>query len=96
MLLILIKRRQTRYFWHVELIEKNHLSGDKSLAMLKLKTEDMPLELFYLVSIPRSGIHLRGKSLVCRWESAKIRRKVLHYLRTIRHRGEEIYLEVSH
>ena len=96
MLLTLIKMRQTRFGIHAQLIEKNQLWGNRILAELFFHADEFPLELCYPVTIPRSGICLRGKTLQCKWPNATLRKDVFAYLRTIQTTREEIIIDVTH
>ena len=96
MLLTLIKRRKTRFGYQAELIETNHVFGNKSLARLFLCYGSVPLELIYPVSITRSGIYLRNQKADWWWPDPLLEQQVNDYLRTIQAGGEEIYLEITH
>ena len=95
MLLTLIKTRETRYGVHAVLIETNHIFGDKHLAEVYIPLEEVPLELIYLVSIPKSGIWLQGKRTHWLWPNRERRRHVEAYLQIIQSTREEIRLEVT-
>ncbi len=95
MLLTLIKTRETRYGVYAVLIETNHVFGDKYLADLYIPLDEMPLELIYRVSIPRSGMCLYGKHAPWLWPNREIRKLVEGYLRGIESSGEEIRLEIT-
>ena len=95
MLLTLIKRRQTRYFWHAELIEKNPPSGDKRLAKVYIPLDEIPLELIYPVSVPRSGIWIQGRPTNWLWPKRRTKTLVTKYLQRIQATREEIRLEVT-
>jgi len=96
MLLILIKKRTSRFGFFAELIEKNHLTGDRFLAEVLIRKGDWPLELFYPLTVTRSGIHIRDKTLNCWWPDTTIEQQILNYLCTIQKTGEEIILDVTH
>lgn len=96
MLLTLIKTRETRYGVHAVLFETNHLSGDKRLSDLYLPLDEVPAELIYLVTVPRSGICLQSRRTHWLWQNRKRRKHVEHYLRRIQSSHEEIRLEVTH
>ena len=95
MLLTLIKTRETRYGVHAVLIETNHIFGDKKLAEVYIPIEEVPLELIYRVSIPKSGIWLQGKRTRWLWPNRVTRRYVEKYLQIIQLTREEIRLEVT-
>jgi hypothetical protein len=95
MLLTLIKTRETRYGIYAVLIETNHIFGDKHLADLYIPLDEVPLELIYRVSIPRSGMCLYGKHAPWLWPNRVIRKAVENYLRSIQSSGEEIRLEIT-
>jgi len=95
MLLTLIKTRTTRYGVHAVLIETNHIFGDKHLAEVYIPQEDVPLDLIYRVSIPRSGIWLQGKKTHWLWPNRIKRKEVETYLQVIQSTREEIRLEVT-
>lgn len=95
MLLTLIKTRETRYGVHAVLMETNHIFGDKRLAEVYIPLDEVPLELIYRVSIPRSGIWLQGRRTRWLWPNRERRRIVETYLRTIQTTREEIRLEVT-
>ena len=95
MLLTLIKTKETRYGVHAVLIEKNRLWGDKHLANLYIPLEEVPLDLIYRVSIPRSGIWLQGKRTQWLWQNRETRRRVEGYLQVIQSTREEIRMEVT-
>ena len=95
MLLTLIKTKETRYGVHAVLIETNHIFGDKHLADVYIPVEEVPLELIYRVSIPRSGIWLQGKRVHWLWANRETRKEVEAYLQVIQSTHEEIRLEVS-
>ena len=94
MLLTLIKTRKTRYGWQSQLIETNHLTGDKLLAQVHLWFDDWPLPLIYPIHITRSGIHIRDKPLRCTWKKAEDRRATEGYLRRIQKSRVENFLDV--
>jgi hypothetical protein len=95
MLLTLIKTRETRYGVHAVLIETNHIFGDKHLADLYIPLDEVPLELIYRVSIPRSGINLQGHPTHWLWPNRVKRKEVEMYLQVIQSTREEIRLEVT-
>ena len=95
MLLTLIKTRETRYGVHAVLIETNHIFGDKKLAEVYIPLDDVPLELIYRVSIPKSGIWLQGKRTQWLWPNRVTRKTVEAYLQVIQSTREEIRLEVT-
>ena len=95
MLLTLIKTRTTRYGVHAVLFETNHIFGDKRLAELYIPLDEVPLELIYLVTIPRSGIKLQGRPTHWLWPNRQKRKEVEGYLQVIQSTREEIRLEVS-
>ena len=95
MLLTLIKTKETRYGVHAVLIESNHIFGDKHLADLYIPLEEVPLDLIYRVSIPRSGIWLQGVKTHWLWPNRVKRKEVETYLQVIQSTREEIRLEVT-
>ena len=95
MLLTLIKTRATRFGVHAVLMETNHIFGDKQLAEVYIPLEEVPLNLIYRVSIPRSGIWLQGKRTRWLWPNRATRRAVVVYLQIIQSSREEIRLEVT-
>ena len=95
MLLTLIKTRETRYGIHAVLIETNHIFGDKTLSEVYIPLEEMPLELIYPVTIPKSGIWLQGKRTHWLWPNRERRKEVEAYLQIIQSTREEIRLEVT-
>ena len=95
MLLTLIKTRETRFGVHAVLMETNHIFGDKQLAEVYIPLEEVPLNLIYRVSIPRSGIWLQGKRTRWLWPNRATRRAVVVYLQIIQSTREEIRLEVT-
>jgi hypothetical protein len=76
-------------------METNHLFGDKQLAEVYIPLEEVPLNLIYLVSIPRSGIWLQGKKTRWLWQNRNVKRAVVLYLQMIQQTREEIRLEVT-
>lgn len=94
MLLTLIRTRKTRYGYHAELIEKNHSAGDKPLASLHIPFSEMPLPLCYPVSVPKSGIALRGRHYRWKWKNAGEKHAVEEYLREQIYMREEIILDI--
>ena len=94
MLLTLIKKRKTRYGWKAELMETNHLTGDKLLALVHIRFEDWPLPLIYPLNITRSGLHIRGRRLPWTWKTDDIKRTTEGYLCRIQNSREEIFLDV--
>ena len=95
MLLTLIKTRETRFGVHAVLMGTNHIFGDKQLAEVYIPLEEVPLNLIYRVSIPRSGIWLQGKRTRWLWPNRATRRAVVVYLQIIQSTREEIRLEVT-
>ena len=95
MLLTLIKTRTTRYGVHAVLVETNHIMGDKHLADIYIPLDEVPLDLIYRVSIPRSGIWLQGKRMQWLWPNRIKRKEVETYLQVIQSTREEIRLEVT-
>ena len=95
MLLTLIKTRETRFGVHAVLMETNHIFGDKQLAEVYIPLDEVPLNLIYRVSIPRSGIWLQGKRTRWLWPNRATRRAVVVYLQIIQSSREEIRLEVT-
>jgi len=95
MLLTLIKTRETRYGVHAVLIETNHIFGDKKLADVYIPLDEVPLELIYRVSVPRSGIWLQGRPTHWLWPNRIKRKEVQAYLQVIQSTREEIRLEVT-
>ena len=95
MLLTLIKTRTTRYGVHAVLVETNHIFGDKFLSDIYIPIEEVPLDLIYLLSIPRSGIWLQGHPTHWLWPSRIKRKEVETYLQVIQSTREEIRLEVT-
>ena len=95
MLLTLIKTRETRFGVHAVLMETNHIFGDKQLAEVYIPLEEVPLNLIYRVSIPRSGIWLQGRRTRWLWPNRATRRAVVVYLQIIQSTREEIRLEVT-
>ena len=95
MLLTLIKTRETRYGVHAVLIETNHVFGDKQLSEVYIPINELPLELIFRVTIPRSGICLQGRRTHWLWPNRKRRKEVESYLQVIQSTREEIRLEVS-
>ncbi len=95
MLLTLIKTRETRYGVYAVLIETNHVFGDKYLAEVYIPIDEVPQELIYRVSVPRSGMCLYGKHAPWLWPNREIRKQVESYLRGIESSGEEIRLEIT-
>ena len=95
MLLTLIKTRETRFGVHAVLMETNHIFGDKKLAEVYIPIEEVPLNLIYLVSVPRSGIWLQGKRTRWLWPNRDTKRAVILYLQLTQQTREEIRLEVT-
>ena len=95
MLLTLIKTKETRYGVHAVLIETNHIFGDKFLSDIYIPLDEVPLELIYLVTIPRSGINLQGHPTHWLWPNRIKRKEVETYLQVIQSTREEIRLEVT-
>ena len=95
MLLTLIKTRETRYGVHAVLTETNHIFGDKHLADVYIPIEEVPLDLIYRVSVPKSGIWLQGKRAQWLWPNRIKRKEVETYLQVIQSTREEIRLEVT-
>ena len=95
MLLTLIKTRETRYGIHAVLIETNHFFGDKTLSEVYVPIDEVPLELIYPVTVPRSGICLFGKPVHWLWPNRERRKTVEAYLRVIQSTREEIRLDVT-
>ena len=95
MLLTLTKTRKTRYGWCCQVTEKNHQTGDKQLAEVHIRNEDLPLELIYPLHITASGIYIRRARMRWKWKCPKTQKKVEWYLREVQKLREEIYLDVS-
>ena len=95
MLLTLITTKETRYGVHAVLVETNHIFGDKFLSDIYIPLEEVPLDLIYRVSIPRSGIWLQGRRTQWLWPNRSIRKEVEAYLQVIQSTREEIRLEVT-
>ena len=95
MLLTLIKTRETRYGFHAVLIETNHVFGDKTLSEVYIPLDEMPLELIYQVTIPKSGICLQGHPTQWLWPNSARRKEVETYLRVIQSSREEIRMEIT-
>ncbi len=95
MLLTLTKTRETRYGVHAVLTETNHIFGDKHLAEIYIPLDEMPLDLIYKVTIPKSGIWLQGKRTHWLWPNRQKRKEVEAYLQIIQSTREEIRLEVT-
>ena len=95
MLLTLTKTRETRYGVHAVLAETNHIFGDKHLAEIYIPLDEMPLDLIYRVTIPKSGIWLQGKRTHWLWPNRQKRKEVEGYLQIIQSTREEIRLEVT-
>ena len=95
MLLTLIKTRETRHGVHAVLIETNHIFGDKKLADVYIPLDEVPLELIYRVSVPKSGIWLQGRRTRWLWPNRVTRNSVEAYLQIIHSTREEIRLEVT-
>ena len=95
MLLTLIKTRTTRYGVHAVLFETNHIFGDKHLADIYIPLDEVPLDLIYRVSVPRSGIWLQGKRTQWLWPNRIKRKEVEAYLQVFQSTREEIRLEVT-
>ena len=95
MLLTLIKTRETRYGVHAVLIETNHIFGNKNLAEVYIPLDEVPLELIYRVSVPKSGIWLQGKRTQWLWPNRIKRKEVEAYLQVFQSTREEIRLEVT-
>ena len=95
MLLTLIKTRETRYGIHAVLIETNHVFGDKQLSEVYIPLDEMPLELIYRVTIPKSGICLQGRPTQWLWPNRARRKAVEGYLRVIQSSREEIRMEIT-
>jgi hypothetical protein len=95
MLLTLIKTRETRYGVHAVLTETNHIFGDKHLAEIYIPLDEMPLDLIYRVTIPKSGIWLQGKRTHWLWPNRHKRKEVEAYLQIIQSTREEIRLEIT-
>ena len=95
MLLTLIKTRITRYGVHAVLFETNHISGDRFLSDIYIPQDEVPLDLIYRVTIPRSGIWLQGRRTRWLWPNRIQRKQVEAYLQIIQSTREEIRLEVT-
>ena len=95
MLLTLIKKRKTRYGWQAHLIETNHLTGDKLLAIVHVCFEDWPLPLIYPLHITQSGLYIRERGLRWTWKNAELKHATEDYLRGIQKSREEIFLDVG-
>ena len=95
MLLTLIKTRETRYGVHAVLVETNHIFEDKFLSDIYIPLEEVPLNLIYRVSIPKSGIWLQGRRTQWLWPNRIKRKEVEAYLQVIQSTREEIRLEVT-
>ena len=95
MLLTLTKTRETRYGVHAVLTETNHIFGDKHLAEIYIPLDEMPLDLIYRVTIPKSGIWLQGKRTHWLWPNRQKRKEVEAYLQIIQSTREEIRLVIT-
>ena len=95
MLLTLTKTRETRYGVHAVLTETNHIFGDKHLAEIYIPLDELPLDLIYRVTIPKSGIWLQGKRTHWLWPNRQKRKEVEGHLQIIQSTREEIRLVIT-
>ena len=94
MLLKLIKIRSFISGCHCQLWIINHETGNRLLAEVFVLNEHMPLELFYRLTVTRSGICFAGRQCGWQWQSEKSEVMVTDYLHTILECREEIRIEV--
>ena len=95
MLLTLIKTHRTRYGWCADLIEVNHLTGNRLLAQVHLEYDEWPLELIYPIHLTQSGIYIRRQRICWHWRNKNDRENVEAYLLYVQQIREEIYLDVA-
>ena len=95
MLLTLIKTHRTRYGWCADLIEVNHLTGNRFLAKVHVADDEFPLELIYPLHITKSGIYIRRQRIEWYWRNKDDYHKVEAYLLEVQKIREEIYLDVA-
>ena len=94
MLLKLIKMHPMSSGTLCELWEKNPILGDKLLAEVIVLDEQMPLELFYRLSVTNSGLCLQGHPTGWVWASYRMEAIVTDYLLQIQRSHEEIRVDV--
>ena len=94
MLLKLIKTRQMISGSHCGVWEINHLKGNRLLAEVFVLNEHLPTELFYRVTVTRTGIYFAGRQCGFQWESEQQEMTMTEYLRVVQEIHEEIRIEV--
>ena len=94
MLLKLIKKRPMSSGTLCELWEVNPLLGDRLLAEVIVSDEQMPLELYYRLSVTYSGICIQGHPTEWIWTPRGQEVVVTDYLLQIQRSREEIRIEV--
>jgi len=77
-----------------ELWEINALTGNQLLAQIIVLDEQMPLELFYRLTVTYAGICIHGRPAQWIWASQRMEVLVTNHLLTIQRTREEIRIEV--
>ena len=94
MLLKLIKTRQFISGAHCEVWEINHLTGNKLLAKVFVLNEHLKGELFYRLTIHRTGIFIHGQQCGWQWDNPNKESLVTDYLLSLQAIHEEIRIEI--
>jgi len=94
MYLKLIKTRPFITGCHCELLEINHVTGNRHLGDVFVLNEHLPLELIYPLSITHRGIYLQGRHCGWVWDFPKMEKAVNDYLAFVQSTHEEIRVEV--
>ena len=94
MLLKLIKCRSMHAGTLCELWEVNPLLGDRMLAEVVVSDEQMPLELYYRLSVTYAGLCIQGRPTEWIWTPRTQEVVVTDYLLQIQRSREEIRLDV--
>lgn len=94
MLLKLIKTREMISGAHCEVWEINHLTGNKLLAKVFVLNEHLKGELFYRLTIHRTGIFIHGQQCGWQWDNPNKESLVTDYLLSLQAIHEEIRIEI--
>ena len=96
MLLTLIRFRTTRYRCHAVLYERSQWLGNRILGKIAENKQEARLELFYRVTVTKSGICINDQPSKWIWTDKQQKSQTEAYLKHIQHTGEEIRIEYTH
>ena len=94
MLLKLIKTREMISGAHCEVWKINHFTGNKLLAKVFVLNEHLKGELFYRLTIHRTGIFIHGQQCGWQWDNPNKESLVTDYLLSLQAIHEEIRIEI--